>query len=99
MNPMMLTKFMIKNSTQDQPENNHKMILHLIYTLKRVLKCFKIEIRDKNIHYVQTNQEMNSNIFMKFLVIFLKSETIFKIKGNRQNKPKMKKNSKVKNKK
>ena len=34
MNPMMLTKFMIKNSTQDQPKNNHKIILHLIYTKK-----------------------------------------------------------------
>ena len=76
----MLTKFMIKNSTQDQPENNHKIILHLVYTLKKILKCFKIEIREKNINYVQINQEilsktiekseMNSNIFIKFLVIF-----------------------------
>ena len=54
----MLTKFMIKTSTQDQPENNHKIILHLIYALKRVLKCFKIEIREKNINYVQINQEI-----------------------------------------
>ena len=41
---------------------------------------FKIEIKEKNINYVQINQEiksktiekseMNSNIFIKFLVIF-----------------------------
>ena len=71
---------MIKNSIQDQPENNHKIILHLIYALKRVLKWFKIGIREKNINYVQINQEksedtiekseMISNIFINFLVIF-----------------------------
>ena len=71
---------MIKNLTQDQPENNHKIIIHLLYTLKRVLKCFKIENIRENINHVQINQEiisktiekseMNSNIFIKFLVIF-----------------------------
>ena len=35
MDPMMLIKFMVKNLTQDQPENKHKIILHLIYTLKK----------------------------------------------------------------
>ena len=34
MDPMMLIKFMIKNLTQDQPENSHKIILHLVYTKK-----------------------------------------------------------------
>ena len=54
----MLTKFMIKNSTQDQQENNHKNnITFNIYALKRVLKCFKIEIREKNNNYIQINQE------------------------------------------
>ena len=71
---------MIKNSTQDQPENNHKIKLHLMYTLKKVLEMFKIEIRDKNINYVQINQEIksktieksekDSNDFINFLVIF-----------------------------
>ena len=52
----------------------------------------KMKIREKNINYVQINQEwlsktieksgMNSNLFIKFLVSFLKSETIFKIKRN-----------------
>ena len=40
MDLMMLTKFMIKNLIQDQPENNHKIILHLIYTLNWVFKMF-----------------------------------------------------------
>ena len=80
MDPMVLTKFMIKHSTPAHPENKHKIILHLIYTLKRVLKSFKIKIRDKNINYVQINQEIksktieksekDSNIFIKILVIF-----------------------------
>ena len=56
----MLTKFMTKNLIQDQPENNHKIILHLIYTLKKVLKCFKIEIKEKNKNYIQINQENKS---------------------------------------
>ena len=34
MDPMMLIKFMIKNLTQDQLENSHKIILHLIFTKK-----------------------------------------------------------------
>ena len=80
---------MFKSSTQDQPENNHKVILHLIYTLKRVLKCFKIEIKEKNINYVQINQEIKSktieksemdpNIFIKFLVIFKSQKLFFKL--------------------
>ena len=36
MDPMMLIKFMIKNLIQDQLENSHKIILHLIYTKKKV---------------------------------------------------------------
>ena len=80
---------MIKNLTQDQPENNHKIILHLIYTSK---KCLKIEIKIKNINYVPINQEIKgktieksekgSNDFINFFGNFLKSETIFKIKRN-----------------
>ena len=64
---------MIKNSTQDQPENNHKIILHLIYTLKKFLKCFKIEIKEKNINYVQINQEIKSKTMenQKMTQIFL----------------------------
>ena len=54
-----------QNSTQVQPENNNKIILHLIYTLKRFLKCFKIEIKEKNINYVQINQEIISKIIEK----------------------------------
>ena len=40
MDPMMLIKFMIQNLTQDQPKNSHKIILHLIYTLKGFFKMF-----------------------------------------------------------
>ena len=40
----MLIKFMIQNLTQDQPENNHKIISHLIYTLKGFKKMFKNQI-------------------------------------------------------
>ena len=47
-----------RNSTQVQPENNYKIILHLIYTLK---KGFKMKIRRKNINYIQINQEKFSN--------------------------------------
>ena len=54
MDPLMLIKFMTKNLTQDQPENNHKIILHLIYILKKVLKCFKIEIKEKK-HQLYSN--------------------------------------------
>ena len=78
--PMMLIKFMIKNLIQDQPENSHKMILHLIYTKKVSKKCFKIEIKEKYINYVQIDQEITSksiekseidpNDFINFLVIF-----------------------------
>ena len=77
---------MIQNLTQDQPENNHKIILYLIYTLKGFKKCLKIKIEEKNINYVQINQEriskaiekseMDPNIFIKFLVI-LKSQKLF----------------------
>ena len=56
---------MIKNSTQDQPENNHKIILPLIYALKRIFKCFKIEIKEKNINYIQINQENKSKTIEK----------------------------------
>ena len=51
----MLTKFMIKNSIQNQSENNHKIILYLNICIK---KGFKIEIKEKNINYVQINQEI-----------------------------------------
>ena len=51
----MLIKLKIKNLTQGQPENNHKIILHLIYTLKRF---FKMEIKEeKNINYIQINKK------------------------------------------
>ena len=41
MDPIMLIKFMIKNLTQDQQENSHKIILHLIYTKNVLKKHFK----------------------------------------------------------
>ena len=71
---------MIQNLTQDYPENHHKIILHLIYTLKMFFKMFYIKIKEKNINYVQINQEIKSktieksekgsNDFISFLVIF-----------------------------
>ena len=74
--PMMLIKFMIKNSTQDHPENNHKIIFHLIYTLKKVFKMFfkreKYQLCSNYSRKIKTieKSEMNSNIFIKILVIF-----------------------------
>ena len=49
---------MIKHLTQDHPENSHNIILYLIYTKK----CFKIEIKEKNINYIQINQENKKTI-------------------------------------
>ena len=64
-------------------------------------------IKVENRNYIQNIQEKSSGhrkiknelkYLYKNFGNFLKSETIFKIKRNRQNKPKIMKNSKVRNK-
>ena len=59
-----------------------------------------MENNEENINYVQINQEMKNKLkyFYKIFGNFLKSETMFKIKRNRKNKPKIVKYSKVRNK-
>ena len=71
---------MIKNLTQDYPEKSSQNNIALNIYIKRFFKMFYIKIKEKNINYVQINQEIlsktlekserDSNIIISILVIF-----------------------------
>ena len=75
-----------------QPENIHKIIIYLIYTLKVLKNVLKMENNGEKVNYIQINQEMKdktieksenrSSNYTNFLGIFKSHKLILKIKIN-----------------